>query len=83
MFPFLSSPLGADTKIMKNSGKTKFKRTKIDSLMNYMVYTVSCFSLKFRSLSSFLSKHSECKLRKLFFFPSDINSVHLLCFELG
>lgn len=34
---------GADTKIMKNSGKTKFKRTKIDSLMNYMVYTVSLF----------------------------------------
>uniref|UniRef100_A0A8C3U9R3 Phospholipid-transporting ATPase n=1 Tax=Catharus ustulatus TaxID=91951 RepID=A0A8C3U9R3_CATUS len=27
---------GADTKIMKNSGRTRFKRTKIDSLMNYM-----------------------------------------------
>uniref|UniRef100_A0A670IVD7 P-type ATPase N-terminal domain-containing protein n=1 Tax=Podarcis muralis TaxID=64176 RepID=A0A670IVD7_PODMU len=34
---------GADTKIMKNSGKTRFKRTKIDSLMNYMVYTVRSF----------------------------------------
>uniref|UniRef100_A0A8C9EX01 P-type phospholipid transporter n=1 Tax=Pavo cristatus TaxID=9049 RepID=A0A8C9EX01_PAVCR len=33
---------GADTEIMKNSGKTKFKRTKIDSLMNYMVYTCPC-----------------------------------------
>lgn len=32
---------GADTKIMRNSGRTRFKRTKIDSLMNYMVYTVS------------------------------------------
>ncbi|KAI5941490.1 Phospholipid-transporting ATPase IC [Manis javanica] len=31
---------GADTKIMKNSGKTRFKRTKIDYLMNYMVYTI-------------------------------------------
>ncbi|XP_078009369.1 phospholipid-transporting ATPase IC isoform X2 [Phascolarctos cinereus] len=31
---------GADTKIMKNSGKTRFKRTKIDDLMNYMVYTI-------------------------------------------
>ncbi|NXY86899.1 AT8B1 ATPase, partial [Alcedo cyanopectus] len=31
---------GADTKIMKNSGKTRFKRTKIDSLLNYMVYTI-------------------------------------------
>ncbi|XP_023386939.1 phospholipid-transporting ATPase IC [Pteropus vampyrus] len=34
---------GADTKIMKNSGKTRFKRTKIDYLMNYMVYTVFIF----------------------------------------
>lgn len=25
---------------MRNSGKTRFKRTKIDELMNYMVYTV-------------------------------------------
>uniref|UniRef100_A0A8D2ME39 Phospholipid-transporting ATPase n=1 Tax=Zonotrichia albicollis TaxID=44394 RepID=A0A8D2ME39_ZONAL len=32
---------GADTKIMRNSGRTRFKRTKIDSLMNYMVYTVT------------------------------------------
>ncbi|XP_074211258.1 phospholipid-transporting ATPase IC isoform X2 [Camelus bactrianus] len=31
---------GADTKMMKNSGKTRFKRTKIDYLMNYMVYTI-------------------------------------------
>lgn len=38
-----SLSLGADTKIMKNSGRTRFKRTKIDSLMNYMVYTVSLF----------------------------------------
>lgn len=38
-FPFL----GADSKIMKNSGKTRFKRTKIDYLMNYMVYTVFIF----------------------------------------
>ncbi|XP_073440919.1 phospholipid-transporting ATPase IC-like [Dendrobates tinctorius] len=31
---------GADTKIMRNSGKTRLKRTKIDYLMNYMVYTI-------------------------------------------
>ncbi|XP_027008475.2 phospholipid-transporting ATPase IC isoform X1 [Tachysurus fulvidraco] len=31
---------GADTKIMRNGGKTRFKRTKIDNLMNYMVYTI-------------------------------------------
>jgi len=32
---------GNDTKIMRNGGKTRFKRTLIDKLMNYMVYTVS------------------------------------------
>ncbi|XP_063066751.1 phospholipid-transporting ATPase IC [Engraulis encrasicolus] len=31
---------GFDTKIMRNGGKTRFKRTKIDILMNYMVYTI-------------------------------------------
>uniref|UniRef100_A0AAY4EPT9 Phospholipid-transporting ATPase n=1 Tax=Denticeps clupeoides TaxID=299321 RepID=A0AAY4EPT9_9TELE len=31
---------GSDTKIMRNGGKTRFKRTKIDYLMNYMVYTI-------------------------------------------
>ncbi|XP_049594131.1 phospholipid-transporting ATPase IC [Syngnathus scovelli] len=31
---------GADTKIMRNGGKSRFKRTKIDELMNYMVYTI-------------------------------------------
>uniref|UniRef100_A0A8C5CZ80 Phospholipid-transporting ATPase n=1 Tax=Gadus morhua TaxID=8049 RepID=A0A8C5CZ80_GADMO len=31
---------GADTKIMRNGGKTRFKRTKIDILMNYMVYSI-------------------------------------------
>ncbi|CAL8280034.1 unnamed protein product [Merluccius merluccius] len=31
---------GADTKIMRNGGKTRFKRTTIDILMNYMVYSI-------------------------------------------
>ncbi|CAL8326744.1 unnamed protein product [Boreogadus saida] len=31
---------GADTKIMRNGGKTRFKRTTIDILMNYMVYAI-------------------------------------------
>nr|XP_055036870.1 phospholipid-transporting ATPase IC [Misgurnus anguillicaudatus] len=31
---------GNDTKIMRNGGKTRFKRTTIDKLMNYMVYTI-------------------------------------------
>ncbi|XP_043930717.1 phospholipid-transporting ATPase IC isoform X2 [Protopterus annectens] len=31
---------GTDTKIMRNGGKTRFKRTKIDVLMNYLVYMI-------------------------------------------
>ncbi|KAM5191914.1 phospholipid-transporting ATPase IC-like [Mantella aurantiaca] len=31
---------GADTKIMRNSGKTTFKRTKIDLMVNKMVYMI-------------------------------------------
>lgn len=38
---------GADTKIMRNSGKTRFKRTKIDELMNYTVYMVSLRHFQF------------------------------------
>ncbi|KAM9331027.1 phospholipid-transporting ATPase IC-like [Gastrophryne carolinensis] len=34
---------GADSKIMKNSGKSTFKRTKIDHMMNNLVYII--FSL--------------------------------------
>ncbi|XP_060708204.1 phospholipid-transporting ATPase IC [Hemiscyllium ocellatum] len=34
---------GADTKIMRNGGKTNFKRTKIDQLMNYIVYLIFLF----------------------------------------
>lgn len=40
-FHWCLPPAGGDTKIMRNGGKTRFKRTKIDELMNYMVYTVS------------------------------------------
>jgi phospholipid-translocating ATPase len=28
---------GADTKLMKNGGKTKFKQTHIDKLLNYLI----------------------------------------------
>lgn len=40
--------VGVDIKIMKNSGKIRFKRIKIDYLMNYMVYMIFVvFSLFF------------------------------------
>lgn len=48
-FPSLSYPfLGPDTKLMQNSGRTKFKRTSIDRLMNTLVLWVrlpTCGSL--------------------------------------
>lgn len=32
---------GKDTKLMQNSGKTKFKRTSIDKLLNFLIIGVS------------------------------------------
>lgn len=32
---------GRDTKLMQNSGKTKFKRTSIDRLLNFIILGVS------------------------------------------
>jgi phospholipid-translocating ATPase len=32
---------GSDTKLMKNGGKTKFKQTHIDKLLNYLIIGVS------------------------------------------
>jgi hypothetical protein len=32
---------GKDTKLMQNSGKTKFKRTSIDRLLNFVILGVS------------------------------------------
>ena len=32
---------GKDTKLMQNSGKTKFKRTSIDRLLNFIILGVS------------------------------------------
>lgn len=43
---------------MRNGGKSRFKRTKIDELMNYMVYTVSgslCLSVQIGSAALFFS----------------------------
>jgi phospholipid-translocating ATPase len=31
---------GSDTKLMKNGGKTKFKQTHIDKLLNYLIVGV-------------------------------------------
>jgi phospholipid-translocating ATPase len=36
---------GADTKLMKNGGKTKFKQTHIDKLLNYLIFGIFVFLL--------------------------------------
>lgn len=43
---------GKDTKLMQNSGKTKFKRTSIDRLLNFLIIGVSN-----NSVVLFYSKH--------------------------
>lgn len=35
---------GRDTKLMQNSGKTKFKRTSIDRLLNFIILGVKLYS---------------------------------------
>jgi magnesium-transporting ATPase (P-type) len=38
---------GRDTKLMQNSGKTKFKRTSIDRLLNFIILVTVYFVFKF------------------------------------
>ena len=40
---------GRDTKLMQNSGKTKFKRTSIDRLLNFIILGVSFFHFSFHT----------------------------------
>lgn len=44
---------GKDTKVMQNSGKTKFKRTNIDKLLNFIIIGVS-FRLESTSCAEYL-----------------------------
>lgn len=56
---------GKDTKLMQNSGKTKFKRTSIDRLLNFLIIGVSnkfksnvhCSSSNFYQTFVFLPMH--------------------------
>lgn len=58
---------GKDTKLMQNSGKTKFKSTSIDRLLNFIIIGVSamskCFRLvNFTSLFLFFRLYFFCYL---------------------
>lgn len=45
---------GKDTKLMQNSGKTKFKRTSIDKLLNFIIIGVSSGWCWMRARSAFI-----------------------------
>ena len=45
---------GRDTKLMMNSGRSVFKRTHIDHLMNMLIFGVSLNFLKIAPISNFL-----------------------------
>ena len=51
---------GPDTKLMKNSGKAKFKRTKIDHLLNRIILGVCIHVMK---MLKFISKICSCAFR--------------------
>ena len=55
---------GKDTKLMQNSGKTKFKRTSIDRLLNFIILGVSkslkIYVLCLRRLSSACGRSFVC-----------------------
>uniref|UniRef100_A0A8C8DMF2 Phospholipid-transporting ATPase n=1 Tax=Oryzias sinensis TaxID=183150 RepID=A0A8C8DMF2_9TELE len=49
---------GPDTKLMQNSGQSKFKRTRIDHMMNILVLCVSLCSLKCKLHKNLLQANS-------------------------
>lgn len=70
---------GKDTKLMQNSGKTKFKRTNIDKLLNYIIIGVS-WHLSNVLLNSInvLSNLPDCFLSTV-----DLWVLHRRCGPLG
>lgn len=52
-----AAPPGPDTKLMQNSGRTKFKRTSIDRLMNTLVLWVG--HLKLLTFSHYFGTQSQ------------------------
>ena len=57
---------GADTKLMRNSGKTKFKQTHVDKLLNYLIIGIVIFLLVMCTVCTIASFAWEC-LRGYFF----------------
>uniref|UniRef100_A0A8C7XR01 Phospholipid-transporting ATPase n=1 Tax=Oryzias sinensis TaxID=183150 RepID=A0A8C7XR01_9TELE len=62
---------GPDTKLMQNSGQSKFKRTRIDHMMNILVLCVSLCSLKCKLHKNLLQANSTT-LSSFFIFWSYI-----------
>jgi magnesium-transporting ATPase (P-type) len=70
---------GRDTKLMQNSGKTKFKRTSIDRLLNFIIlvhtYVAVYFVSKFGYLSAFLQleyRYTDKKENKILLIYKEI-----------
>ena len=51
---FCLHPTGLQTKLMQNCGRTKFKRTSIDKLMNTLVLWVRCFCFLNKKTRNFI-----------------------------
>jgi magnesium-transporting ATPase (P-type) len=82
---------GKDTKLMQNSGKTKFKRTNIDKLLNFIIIGVSgrvndlklsqtfCFQplpdRVFSSVNLWILYHCCCNLGRLYWILFSILSA--------
>lgn len=58
---------GKDTKLMQNSGKTKFKRTSIDRLLNFIIIGVRAYK---RSTSNVKNLSRGCKWKQIWSFTS-------------
>ena len=64
---------GSDTKLMRNGGKTKFKQTHIDKLLNYLIIGVRRFIQFIFFTQSFRLNH--------FFFVDKFKRLLSFCFQ--
>lgn len=68
--------LGPDTKLMQNSGRTKFKRTSIDRLMNTLVLWVGRRPLTFMAPDYFRTWSQRLEFSFVYLHNSDYRSKY-------
>lgn len=69
---------GRDTKLMQNSGKTKFKRTSIDRLLNFIILGVSWKFIQSKIITVFLRRKCYFKSRNATSVPPKSRLLILL-----